>query len=115
MRNLILNIGLNVGLVQPDEQLELTVNEVREPFPKSEYKVVESSGDWGKENTAVFKIELDKYMSAENFPLIMQYFCTVMNQDAIAYKVNGVGYMAFNVDYEGERFKFNNEYFVDYE
>lgn len=55
MNDLILNIGLKVGEVQPLEQFELTVNEVKEIFPRYEVQVKESTGDWGTENTAVLK------------------------------------------------------------
>ena len=79
MNELILNIGLKVGDVQPFEQLELTTNEVKNVFPKCELQVKESTGDWGTENTAVFKIELDKYVHLENIMIVANYLCVRRN------------------------------------
>lgn len=58
---------------------------------------------------------MDKYVHLENILIVMGYFCVILQQDAIAFKVNNVGYMAFNSQYKGERFAFNSEYFLNYE
>ena len=115
MNILVLNIGLNVGGKPNEGQKGRTIAEVSEVFENYDVKIKQAQGDWGKEETAVFKIELDENIHLEQLIPLVSYFCLMLEQDAIAFKVNKVGYMAFNPNYKGERFKFNDKYFLSYE
>lgn len=110
MKTLILNVGLNVNGVQPANQMETTLNELRKLFYGFPYllTIKEHEGsDWEAEQVAVMRIEgvsLNK--------TILESLCQRLNQDAIAYEYNGEGGIVFNPNYQGERYKFNPEYFL---
>lgn len=113
MNKLILNIGLNVGDTEPVNQLSKTLGQLDSHFNYSDIidiKVSENTGSWGKERVLVLEIKtiLDAYYLFERG---LEKLCDKLNQDAIAFTFNDVGYIAFNPNYKGEKFVFNPDYF----
>jgi|LakMenEpi03Aug12_release.lakeMendotaPanAssembly.Ray.scaffolds.fasta_scaffold1924260_1 hypothetical protein len=107
-------LELNMGLLrntdnQPNNVTDID-NTIQGLLGKHDFKLVNAVGDWGSEETYVARIELkqnnDKLLNS-----LLKGLCRKFNQDAIAYMLNGVGYMVFNHNYKGEKFDFNINYF----
>ena len=64
------------------------------------------------ERTAVIKLtnDVDSESTVIEF---VEYLTTIFIQDCIAVKINDVGYLVYNPEYKGEKFEFNNEYFIE--
>lgn len=111
---------MNIGLNNKDNKEDVTtlyktIREVSLGYsqPISNIKLSDDGGgNWNKERVAV--IQVDVVDMGEPYILdVLDYLCTKLNQDAIAYKINGIGFMRFNKEYTGERFKFKEEYFIN--
>lgn len=113
---LILNIGLNSkDAVEDLTTLSRTILNTSLVFLEIPVQIKLSEnggGNWEKERVAILEINLDKEFHTECF---VEYslldLCLILKQDAIAYKLDGIGGLVFNKEYKGERFKFNEEYF----
>lgn len=110
-------LELNIGLLRNTDKQENRVvgiyNNLKKDFGEHDYRIADGIGDWGKERTYVARVPLQS-SNIELINTILEYMCIDFNQDAIAYMINGVGYMAFNPSYKGERYEFNIEYFEKY-
>lgn len=107
-------LELNIGLLrntdkQPNKVTDID-NNITEFFGKHDFKLVNAVGDWGSEETYVARIELN-HNNPKLVTSLLKSLCRTFKQDAIAYMLNEVGYMAFNHSYKGERFEFNINYF----
>jgi hypothetical protein len=69
---------------------------------------------WGEavEPTVVSKITENWDLS--DITTVVERLCVTLEQDAIAIKVNEVGYLVYNPSYVGERYSYNEEYFINY-
>lgn len=116
MKTVVLNIGLNNKDNKEDvTTLYKTIREVSLGFsqPIDNIKLSDDGGgDWDKERVAVIKMEIQD-MGEPYILDVLEYLCTKLSQDAIAYKINGIGFMMFNKEYTGERFPFKEEYFIN--
>jgi hypothetical protein len=113
---LVMNIGLNVNGTSSDSSYEETYKAVKSVFGSFPHLIsTRNSGgsDWEGEETFLAKIDLLKTVQFEQIVVIMHELCKTLKQDAIAYKVGNVGYLAFNPEYSGERFEFNKDYFIE--
>jgi hypothetical protein len=110
-------LELNIGLLRNTDKLPNEVTSIKgmldKDFGKHNFRLVNAIGDWGSEETYVAKIVLPS-ANITLINIILEFICTDLFQDAIAYMINGVGYMAFNPNYKGERYEFNIKYFVKY-
>lgn len=114
MNKAILNIGLNVGNEEPHEQLTGALLQIARYEVISNVKVVDSKGsDWNDERTLV--VEIHNTMGEQYFQNLLNVLCRNLKQDAISYKTSsGKSGLVFNDSYEGERFKFNEAYFINF-
>lgn len=107
-------LELNIGLLRNTDKQENRVvgiyNNLKKDFGNHDYRIADGIGDWGEERTYVARIPLHS-ANIELINTILEYMCIDFQQDAIAYMINGVGYMVFNPSYTGERYKFNINYF----
>ena len=117
MKRVVINIGLNSVLGgENTTTLYKTIKEVSLGFsqPIDDIKLSENGGgDWGKERVAVIKMKIQD-MGQQYIFDVLDYLCIKLSQDAIAYKINGIGGLRFKEGYEGERFKFKEEYFQNF-
>ena len=117
---MVVNIGLNVVGYEAIRQGFKTLNEVLNlfAFGVNDFRV--ETGSWyDKEEGAI--IERSLVFRAESGSLkplalhaIFVNLCVLLEQDAIAFKVDEVGYLAFNPLYKGEKFEFNEKYFINF-
>lgn len=61
------------------------------------------------ERTIVFRTECRA--TARQLKSKIEWLCTITEQDMIPFKANGKGYMVYNPSYEGEKYKFDDQYF----
>tara|TARA_R100001440_G_scaffold17194_1_gene29191 strand:+ start:252 stop:632 length:381 start_codon:yes stop_codon:yes gene_type:complete len=71
-------------------------------------------GDWGLERTLIASLSFEdlRYLKET-----LREVCVILGEDAIAVKTNRrskKGFLVFNPSYVGERYDFNNDYFLDY-
>lgn len=115
MNNLIVNIGLNVGNNEPINQLFKTKEVINDFFNQDFIKnasIETSEWEGVKERTFVFKAKvgiLNKRAIAE----ILSIMAYELNQDAIAFKLNGEGCIAFSGSYVKEIYSFNENFFIE--
>jgi hypothetical protein len=115
MNNLVVNIGLNVGNLEPNSQAHETLSKFLELFhvKSNGFKVDKSSWEGATERVLVFKTNAGR-LSSLAISSILSMLCLSLNQDAIAFKLNGEGFLAFNPNYSGERYTFSEEYFINF-
>lgn len=117
MKVVIINIGLNSNLgAENTTTLYKTIKEVSLGFsqPIDDIKLSDNGGgDWDKERVAVIKMKVED-MGQDYIFDVLDYLCIKLSQDAISYKIDGVGGLRFKEGYEGERFKFNEKYFQNF-
>lgn len=105
---------LNIGLLRNTDKLPNKITDIDNTIQKDlgvhDFRLVTLGGDWGTEQTYVARVPLQS-SNIELINTILEYMCIDFNQDAIAYMINGVGYLAFNPNYTGERYEFNINYF----
>lgn len=114
MNNLTINIGLNVNNNEPNNQKELTLKTMLKIFSPTLSKTVEG-GEWNgiKERIQVYTINAGE-LNSQGLKLLLSWLCVELNQDAIAFKLNNEGRIAFSPFYNGEKFQFNNEKFLNF-
>lgn len=103
---IVVNIGLKVGDSEPKEQLSKTLRELSR-FELTSVRVEEGTYKGNDERTVVAYLETSFYDS------LFKIMAWELNQEAIAYKIDGEGKIAFNPRYEGEQFSFDQKYFID--
>lgn len=111
MKKVVVNIGLKVGNEEPKKQLSRTLTSLLGFYALTSLRT-EQEGIYkgNEERTLVAYFETS---SSESLVETLEYLCTELEQEAIAYKVGGVGGVAFNPRYEGEKFPFDQKYFKD--
>lgn len=116
MKNLVVNIGLNVGNEEPTNQLKTTMDILSHmfDFTSKDFRIHE--GQWQTDEGVVEERVLVVELNVGNLTVVsvkplLESICEGLVQEAIAYRLNGVGHMAFNDEYEGERFEFKDEFF----
>lgn len=111
MIKVVVNIGLKVGNEEKKQQLSRTLTSLLDFYVLTSVKT-EQDGIYkgNEERTLVAYFETS---SSESLVETLEYLCSELEQEAIAYKVGGVGKVAFNPKYEGERFLFDQKYFKD--
>jgi hypothetical protein len=103
----VVNIGLNVGSHEPKTQLSNTLKQLAN-FELTNLRI-EDDGEYkgDGERTLIAYFEIYYYNN------LFETICWMLNQEAIAYKLDGEGHIAFNPWYKGEKFPFDQKYFKD--
>jgi hypothetical protein len=111
MKKVVINIGLKVGNEEPKQQLSRTLTSLLGFFALTSVRTEDEGVYKGnKERTLVAYFETNQ---EETLNKTLEYICSDLHQEAIAYKIDGVGGVAFNPRYEGEHFAFDQKYFKD--
>jgi hypothetical protein len=112
MNTIKLNIGLNVGTTEPKNQLKDTFFAVI----NSELNVTDNKVDAGKYiemNERTFICEALTKLDLPEFTAFITFLCDTLNQECIAYKYNGIGYLTYASNFEGDKYEFNQDYFIE--
>ena len=111
MKKVVVNIGLNIGAEEPQQQLSRTLVSLLGFFALTSVRVEEVGVYKGSnERTLVAYFQTS---SLEDTKKVLMYLCGDLRQEAIAYKFEGVGALSFNPSYTGEQFPFDQQFFID--
>lgn len=106
----VLNIGLENNPKSPEGVLE--VIEALFCFTELvEQRTQDGQFNGNDENTLV--VELDSGLDVGTLRLNIELLCEVLTQESIAVKFNGKGELVFNPEFKGERYEFNEDYFLN--
>ena len=106
----VLNIGLENNPKGPEGVLE--VIEALFSFTElAESRVEMGEFNGNPERTLI--VELDSRLGVESLRLNIELLCDILTQESIAVKFNGKGELIFNPAYNGERYEFNEDYFLN--
>lgn len=112
MKKVVVNIGLNIGAEEPKQQLSRTLTSLLGYYALDKVRTDEEGVYKGSgERTLIACFEASCLGTLKE---ALEYLCSDLKQECIACKVNGVGAIVFNTNYEGERFEFNEEYFINF-
>ena len=111
MKKVVVNIGLNIGAEEPQQQLSRTLISLLGCFALTSVRVEEVGVYKGSEERTL--VAYFQTSSKENLVQALVYWCRDLKQEAIAYKYEGVGGIVFNTSYEGEQFPFDQQFFID--
>lgn len=120
MKNLIINIGLTVGTIEPTDQLEKTRNLINELFDFCNINYRVESGQWLNDegvliDERVFIVRVNVgSLKKSAVELLLTSLAILLYQDAIAYKLNGEGHLVYNPAFGGELQDFNQEFFKEF-
>ncbi len=114
MNNFVLNIGLNVGYIETKTQLDSTLFHVEQLLPNCKFTVKDNlGGDWGKERIVIVEGVMERVESSTR---LLQELCWRLKQNAISYNITRgeetAKGLVFARDYEGERYEYNDAYFL---
>ena len=103
----VVNIGLKVGSSEPKEQLSNTLKQLSN-LELTNLRI-EENGEYkgNKERTVVAYFDMYYYNN------LFEGMALELEQESIAYKIDGEGKIAFNPWYKGEYFEFDQKYFKD--
>lgn len=113
MQDFILNIGLNVGYIEPKTQLDSVIYHLNNVFVgtfKDTLKDANNGGYWGKERVLI--VEGKTGLSAEEFSKVVQNLCSLLYQDAITFCLGSYCELTYKEGFGGERYKFEEKYFL---
>lgn len=111
MKKVVVNIGLNIGADEPQQQLSRTLISLLGYFALTSVRVEEVGVYKGSnERTLVAYFQTS---SLDNLTQVLVNLCQDLKQEAIAYKFEGVGALSFNPSYTGEQFPFDQQFFID--
>lgn len=117
MRNLEVNIGLNVGNTAPPTQGSKSAAKMLEYFTFGVHDYRIDTGEWWtKHKDAVVERTLVIAVKVEGltFNAISRILSTIakdLEQDAIAFKLDSVGGLAYSPSYIGEKEEYNENFF----
>jgi hypothetical protein len=100
-------IQLNIGLNNNPYLFEQCSNILQDMF-NCKTRLDYSKWENNPEPTVVVKI--DGTVEYEQIEVL----CLFFTQDAIALKISGFGCLVYRPDYVGERYSYNEEYFINY-
>lgn len=108
VRSYILNIGLTVNGIEPEGQLSKTL-EATGFADRKDYKAVKRQWKGKPENSVALRVEGEPHIMEKR----LQNLCKKLNQNAIAVfdTVSRAGFMVYSPDYQGERYKWDANYF----
>lgn len=103
MNKIEINIGLNNN--------PLPFNEILKYFDtRDEHEI--QIGEWKGADEPTLVIEINRDIEYYRIKMFIINLTRFLTQDAIAYRFNGVGELVFNEDYKGERYSFDENYFL---
>jgi hypothetical protein len=114
MQSFYLNIGLNVGNIEPQTQLSRTVRGLlnnKELSIFNDLKVVESTYQGMKERTLI--VSIDNFLDCDILHLqtIISMLAKDLKQESIALYHPDHAVLIYNPDYKGEKLVFDMQYF----
>lgn len=105
-------IKLNIGL----ENNPKTISELTDLL-KIKWIVINNlaikEGEFNGNPERTLVIEGETKLKKEFILKMIEHICKVATQESIAVKINGEGILVFNPEYKGERYEFNENFFIN--
>lgn len=112
MNKIEINIGLNNNPYKAEQIIDLLNGYFYGNNLQPDIKTDIQTGEWdgGDEPTLVVEVfSNNRQLVISELVYDLAAVCT---QDAIAFRFNGVGELVFNAEYKGERYPFDEAYFL---
>ena len=106
MNKIEINIGLNNNPCTAQENVMYLVS----LYTSVKHNV--QLGEWDGADEPTIVIEFYTKESINDVRNLLEVLTKILTQDAIAFRFNGVGELVFNEAYEGERYPFDQAYFL---
>ena len=106
MNKIEINIGLNNNPCTAQENVMYLVS----LYTSVKHNVQLGEWDGGDEPTLV--VELFSDINKLELREFVEFYTIFLTQEAIPFRFNGVGELVFNESYEGERYPFDEKYFL---
>lgn len=105
-------IEINIGLNNNHFPAEEIIRDLKSCFFHSEVETQVQTGEWegGEEPTLI--VELLTEVGEIEIREFVLFYTVLLTQDAIAFRFNGEGELVFNENYTGERYPFDEQYFL---
>jgi len=103
MNKIEINIGLNNNPIPANEIIK---------FIGGEFEHNIQVGKWEGADEPTLVIEFTRDIEYYRIVLLVQRMTVLLTQDAIAFRFNGEGELVFNGNYKGERYPFDEQYFL---
>jgi hypothetical protein len=103
MNKIEINIGLNNNPQKPEGILKYFGIDLRHEV---------QLGEWDGADEPTLVIEFTDEIGYDRIKSLIQFFVVNLTQEAIAFRFNGVGELVFNENYTGERYPFDEAYFL---
>lgn len=104
-------IKLNIGLENNPYEFADVLTFVNELAILNSFR--QELGEYNGEPERTFVASLYSEHAEERILKRIELLTIAFTQDCIAVKINDVGYLVYNPEYKGEKFEFNNEYFIE--
>lgn len=111
MNKVILNIGLNVGNEEPTKQLNKTLQLISAPLFKVVSVKVHENSEYNENGERCLVVYMNHSLPIEYLKAAIETVAELLQQQCIAVKFNGIGFLAYDENYKGERFDFVEKYF----
>ena len=100
-------VKLNIGL----ENNPFDFERVKTLFNPLSARIEVGEYNGQVERTAVINALIDG--SIETIFLLIDLLTIAFTQECIAVKIDDVGYLVYNPNFDGEKFEFDNQYFIE--
>lgn len=106
MNKIEINIGLNNNPCTAQENVMYFVS----LYTSVKHNV--QTGEWDGADEPTVVMELYTNESINDVRNLLEVLTEILTQDAIAFRFNGDGELVFNDNYTGERYPFDEKYFL---
>lgn len=108
MNKIEINIGLNNNPFTNEE----IIRGLNSYFEGSEIKTQVQTGEWDGGDEPTLVVELFSKVGRVELREFVVFFTMALTQDAIPFRFNGRGELVFHKNYKGERYPFDEAYFL---
>ena len=105
-------IEINIGLNNNPSTVEEIIRDLNSSFEGSEVKTQVQTGEWDGGDEPTLVVELFSDINKLELREFVEFYTIFLTQEAIPFRFNGVGELVFNESYEGERYPFDEKYFL---
>lgn len=105
-------IEMNIGLNNNPSTAERLTGALQSYFEGSTVRTQVQTGEWDGGDEPTLVVELYNDISEFELREFVVFNTIALTQDAIAFRFNGVGELVFNDNYTGERYPFDEKYFL---
>ena len=111
MRTFEMNVGLENNPFNAYAVEKIIARQFSEP---TTIKTRLHVGEWNGQPEETLIVKISTFDKRKDILKITKNLCSLLTQDAIAIKDNDGGLLVYNDNFEGEKFTFDTQYFINY-